>query len=120
MDTKPLWDLPAKGLLRNTMGNCVLWSQEDLQYNGSKEPRSVIVGPSREDASTLTGVSVSYHNEMRDPKVRMSKTGRAAARQALKPFGMSSTRKRIKSVDPAQNNVNDYGAKIIPQGQGPM
>lgn len=78
------------------------------------------MGLSRTDASLLTGISVAYSNRLRDPSVKMSKPGRKAARQALKPFGMSPTRKRIKPVDPAQNNPNDVGMKVIPQGQGPM
>jgi hypothetical protein len=68
----------------------------------------------------LTGISVAYSNQIRDPKVRMSKKGRKAARQALRPFGMSATRRRLRPSDPAQNNPNDIGMKIIPQGQGPM
>lgn len=77
--------------------------------------------------STLTGISVAYSDQVSHPKVRMTKTARAKARSRLRndgepirPFGMSSTRKRIRPADPAQNNPNDVGAKIIPQGQGPM
>jgi hypothetical protein len=70
--------------------------------------------------STLTGISVLYNNNVQEPKIRMSKRARKKARQNLKPFGMSPSRKRIPGADPAQNNINDIGAKIIPQGQGPM
>jgi hypothetical protein len=91
---------------------------QSMASRGGDVPPTAPDGQSRD--TTLTGISVAYHNELRAPKVRMTKTGRAAARQNLKPFGMSSTRKRIRPSDPAQNNPNDIGAKIIPQGQGPL
>jgi hypothetical protein len=79
------------------------------------------------DSDNLRAISVAYANQIRSPKVRTSKRGRRAARQKLqvdgsgpKPFGMSSARRRIQPSDPAQNNPNDIGMKIIPQGQGPM
>ena len=79
------------------------------------------------DSASLTGISVAYAEQIRAPKVKMSKKGRKGARQKLqvdgagpKPFGMSSTRRRITPSDPRQNNPNDVGMKIIPQGQGPM
>jgi hypothetical protein len=81
-----------------------------------------VAGTPEADAG-LTGISVAYANQLRAPNVRtgMSKAGRAAARrQMLQPFGMSNSRKPIRPSDPAQNNPNDIGAKIIPQGQGPM
>jgi hypothetical protein len=70
--------------------------------------------------TSLTGISVAYHQKLRVPLVRMTKTGRAAARRNLKPFGMSNQKKPIRPSDPSQNNPNDVGAKIIPQGQGPL
>lgn len=75
----------------------------------------------------LTGISVAYSDQISHPKVRMTKKARKVARSklqndggTLKPFGMSASRRRIRPSDPAQNNPNDVGAKIIPQGQGPM
>jgi hypothetical protein len=72
--------------------------------------------------NVLTGISVAYSNQIRGPKVRVSKKARAAARKNLppRPFGMSATRRRLRPSDPAQNNPNNIGMKIIPQGQGPM
>ena len=70
--------------------------------------------------TSLTNISVAYHNQLRPAKLRMTKRGRAAARKELKPFGMSNSKRPIRPSDPAQNNPNDIGAKIIPQGQGPM
>jgi hypothetical protein len=77
--------------------------------------------------SVLTGISVAYSDQVSHPKVRMTKKARKKARgrlkndgEPIKPFGMSSSRKRITPSDPAQNNPNDIGAKIIPQGTGPM
>jgi hypothetical protein len=78
------------------------------------------VASTQETDSGLTGISVAYANKLMAPKARMSKVARAAARKRLQPFGMSKTRKPIRPSDPAQNNPNDIGAKIIPQGQGPM
>jgi hypothetical protein len=75
---------------------------------------------SRAGDSTLTGISVAYNNDLQEPKIRMTKKARKIARQNLKPFGMSPSKKRIPGVDPAQNNINDIGSKIIPQGQGSM
>jgi hypothetical protein len=72
------------------------------------------------DSAGLTGISVAYNQQIRGATVKMSKKGRAAARRNLTPFGVSSKRKRIRPSDPAQNNPNDVGMKIIPKGQGPM
>jgi hypothetical protein len=79
------------------------------------------------DSGNLQAISVAYSDQIRSQRVRTSRKGRKAARQKLqvdgsgpKPFGMSSTRRRIRPSDPAQNNPNDTGMKIIPQGQGPM
>jgi len=58
----------------------------------------------------LQGISVAYNQKIRDPKVRMSRLGRAAARRK---------NRRIAPVDPAQNNPNQY-AIIVPPGQGTM
>ena len=77
-------------------------------------------GLNRVDGGSLMGISVAYSNAIRAPKVRMSKPGRAAARRNLKPFGMSGSRRPIRPSDPRQNNPNDIGAKVIPQGQGPL
>lgn len=74
----------------------------------------------KNDGPTLTGLSVAYHKSLRAKPVGMTKTGRAAARQNLKPFGMSPNKKKVRSVDPGQNNPNDVGAIIIPQGTGPL
>jgi hypothetical protein len=63
--------------------------------------------------SSLTGVSVAYHDQLTGPKALMSKKGRAAARKRRRKSSPTG-------ADPAQNNVNDIGAKIIPQGTGPM
>ena len=79
--------------------------------------------------SVLTGISVAYSDQIRPATVKMTKKARAAARSKmflqndggdLKPFGMSPKKRRIRPSDPSQNNPNDVGAKIIPQGQGPM
>jgi hypothetical protein len=75
---------------------------------------------SRAGDSSLTGISVAYNNDLQEPKIKLSKKARKAARQNLQPFGMSKRKKRIRPSDPAQNNPNDIGAIIIPQGQGPM
>ena len=68
------------------------------------------------DSAGLTGISVAYSQQIRGPKVKMSKKARRAARQNLKPFGMSSTRRPVTPSDPAQNNPNDIGMKVIPPG----
>lgn len=58
----------------------------------------------------LQGVSVAYNQRIRDPKVRITRSGRAAARRK---------NRRIAPVDPTQNNPNQY-AIIVPPGQGIM
>jgi hypothetical protein len=73
----------------------------------------------RPDGATLTKVSVAYRDSLRAKTVKLSKKARKAARQDLKPFGMSPNRKPIRPSDPAQNNPNNYNI-IIPQGQGPL
>ncbi len=68
----------------------------------------------------LTGISVAYNQTLKPARVKLSRRGRAAARRNLKPFGMSPNRRRVRPSDPSQNNPNDIGAKILPQGQGPL
>jgi hypothetical protein len=63
------------------------------------------------NSGALQGISVAYNQQIRDPKVRMSRLGRAAARRK---------NKRVAPVDPTQNNPNDIGAIIVPPGQGIM
>ena len=71
--------------------------------------------------SSLTGISVLYHNELKASRIKLNRHARAAARrELLQPFGMSRSRKPLRPSDPTQNNPNSIGAKIIPQGQGPM
>jgi hypothetical protein len=57
------------------------------------------------------------------PKVKMTKKARAAARRRLPgrtatgtPKTMPSSRTKPRAVDPGQNNPNNIGAKIIPPG----
>jgi hypothetical protein len=85
------------------------------------------VGKSQAADSDLTGISVAYSNKISPMKLSMSKRARGAARRnlqndggTLKPFGISSRKKRLTPSDPKQNNPNDIGAVIIPSGQGPM
>jgi hypothetical protein len=54
------------------------------------------------------------------PRLRMTKKARAAARTRISsgtPKTMPSSRQRMRpGMNPTQNNPNDVGAKIIPQG----
>lgn len=79
------------------------------------------------DSGNLRDLSVAYANQISG--LAPSKKARKAARQKLQtdgegsgpdPFGLSKKRRRIRPSDPAQNNPNDIGQVIIPQGQGPM
>jgi hypothetical protein len=85
-----------------------------------EDPELNFSAPRRPDGATLTGLSVAYKNSIQAKPVGMTRKARAAARQDLKPFGMSPNKKKIRPVDPAQNNPNDIGSIIIPQGTGPM
>jgi hypothetical protein len=75
--------------------------------------------PNLSDGATLTALSVAYRNSLQAKTVKLSKKARKAARQNLKPFGMSNSKKPVRPVDPSQNNPNNYNI-IIPQGQGPL
>jgi hypothetical protein len=74
-------------------------------------PSEAEANASNYNGPALQGISVAYNQQIRDPKVRPTRLGRAAARRK---------NRRIAPVDPTQNNPNDIGAIIIPPGQGIM